>query len=101
MAPSEREIAQQSQEKFEFYLIGLVFTLLVLSIQTAKFGQSNLSNFFELSGWVSLAVSGLFGLSRLEYIPVIRDKIATKYEFEEKLAELRELQLKGVEEVSC
>ena len=99
MASSEREIAQLSQEKFEFYLVGLVFTLLALSIQTAKFGQSNLFDFFELSGWLSLAVSGLSGLSRLEYIPVIRDKIATKDAFEKRLAELRQLELKGVEEL--
>jgi len=79
MSLSEREIAQQSQEKFEFYLVGLVFTLLALSIQTAKFGQSNLSDFFELSGWLSLAVSGLSGLWRLEYIPVIREKLATMF----------------------
>ncbi|RKY83803.1 hypothetical protein DRQ11_12530 [candidate division KSB1 bacterium] len=99
MSLSEREIAQQSQEKFEFYLVGLVFTLLALSIQTAKFGQSNLSDFFELSGWLSLAVSGLSGLWRLEYIPVIREKLATKDEFAEKLSELRELELKGVQEL--
>ena len=99
MASSEREVAQRSQEKFEFYLVGLVFTLLALSIQTAKFGQSNLSDVFELSGWVSLAVSGLIGLWRLEYIPVIRTKIAIKDEFDEKLDELRELELKGVQEL--
>jgi len=99
MAPSEREVAQRSQEKFEFYLVGLAFTLLALSIQTAKFGQSNLSDAFELSGWVSLAVSGLIGLWRLEYIPVIRTKIAIKAEFDEKIDELRELELKGVKEL--
>ena len=99
MASSEREVAQRSQEKFEFYLVGLVFTLLALSIQTAKFGQSNLSDVFELSGWACLAVSGLIGLWRLEYIPVIRNKIAIKDEFDEKLDELRELELKGVQEL--
>jgi len=99
MASSEREVAQRSQEKFEFYLVGLIFTLLALSIQTAKFGQSNLLDICELSGWVSLVVSGLSGLWRLEYIPVIRDKIAIKDEFDEKLDELRELELKGVQEL--
>jgi hypothetical protein len=99
MALSEREVAQQSQEKFEFYLVGLVFTLLALSIQTAKFAQSNCTNFFELLGWVFLAVSGLNGLWRLEYIPVIRTKIAIKNEFDEKIDQLRELELKGVQEL--
>lgn len=99
MALSEREVAQQSQEKFEFYLVGLVFTLLALSIQTAKFGQSNFSNNLELFSWISLAVSGFSGLWRLEYIPVIRTKIAIKNEFDDKLDELRELELKGVQQV--
>jgi hypothetical protein len=99
MASSEREIAQRSQEKFEFYLVGLVFTLLALSIQTAKFSHSNLSETFEILGWFSLAVSGLIGLWRLEYIPVIRTKLAIKAEFDEKIDELRELKLKGVKEL--
>lgn len=99
MASSEREVAQRSQEKFEFYLVGLVFTLLALSIQTAKFSHSNLSDTFEILGWLTLAVSGLIGLWRLEYIPVIRSKIAIKDEFDEKIDELRELKLKGLEEL--
>lgn len=31
-------IAQQTQEKFEFYLLSLVFTLLGLAVQSASFG---------------------------------------------------------------
>jgi hypothetical protein len=81
---SEREIAVDAQEKFEFYLISLVFTLLALSIQTSKFGQSSIGDFLELVGWIALLISGLAGLSRLEYLPVIREKYAIQEEIEEE-----------------
>lgn len=99
MNSSEREVALHFQERFEFYLVGLVFTLLALSIQTANFGHSYISNVFELLGWFFFAFSGIIGLSRLEYIPVIRNKIAIKNEFDQKIDELRELELKGVQEL--
>ncbi len=96
---NEREVAHQTQEKFEFYLLGLVFTLLGLSIQTAHLGQSIVADSCELLGWLSLFVSGLVGLWRLEYVPVWRLKFAQKEEFERKIDELRELQhTKGVKE---
>ncbi len=92
---SEREIAVDAQEKFEFYLIGLVFTLLALSIQTAKFGQSSIGDFLELLGWIALLISGLAGLSRLEYIPEIREKYASQDEFEEELRKFQAQKAKG------
>lgn len=99
MAKNEREVAHQTQEKFEFYLLGLVFTLLGLSIQTANFGQSTVADFCELIGWLSLFTSGLVGLWRIEYVPVWRTKLAYKDEFEGKIDELRELKhTKGVKE---
>jgi hypothetical protein len=61
-----REIAQ----KFEFYFISLVFTILALSLQTASFTDINPQCIIEISGWFFLALSGLAGLSRLEWLPV-------------------------------
>ena len=92
---SEREIALDAQEKFEFYLISLVFTLLALSIQTAKFGQSSVGDLLELFGWFAFLISGLTGLSRLEYLPVIREKYAFQDEIEEELHKLEAQKAKG------
>lgn len=92
---SEHAIAQKTQEKFEFYLLSLVFTLLALSIQTAKFGASVPSTVLELMGWLCFVVSGLAGLSRIEWTSIIRVQMATQSGFEEEKFQLKELQLKG------
>jgi hypothetical protein len=58
-----------TQQKFEFYLLALVFTVLALSIQTAK-QFSCIQSIIEILSWVSFLISGLAGLSRMEWIPV-------------------------------
>lgn len=95
MSESEHSIAQKTQEKFEFYIISLVFTLLALSIQTAKFGDSVIADMLELSGWMMLLVSGIAGLWRMEFIPVQRVKMAQRNDLEKKIYELKEYQIKG------
>ena len=63
---SNTAIAQRIQEKFDAYLLGLIFTILGLSIQTAKFGPSATADAFEVISWVLFLVAGLTGLSRFE-----------------------------------
>jgi hypothetical protein len=96
---NENVIAQQTQEKFEFYLLSLVFTLLALSIQTAKFRGSNIADSLELFGWLFLIVSGLTGLSRMEWVPIIRTTLAQQQSFEEEIFKLKELELQGQTEL--
>jgi len=67
---SNLEIATQVQQKFEFYFIALIFTLLGLSVQTGTLGQDAYADLFEILGWLSFLLSGLLGLSRLEWVPV-------------------------------
>jgi hypothetical protein len=98
-ANSENAIAQQTQEKFQFYLLSLVFTLLALSIQTAKFEGVIVADILELTGWVFFIVSGIFGLSRMEWVSLIRIKIAQKHSFEEEIFELKRIQLQGQTEL--
>ena len=93
---TEREVAQEAQEKFEFYVIGLVFTLLALSIQTAEFGKTTTKDILELVGWFSLLVCGIAGLWRLEFIPVIREKLAMVDETEGALQNLKADKARGI-----
>lgn len=64
-----KEISIQTQQKFEFYFLALVFTILGLSIQTSVFSSKEQS-IVELASWASFLISGLAGLSRMEWIPV-------------------------------
>lgn len=67
---SDLEHSRELQEKFELYLLALIFTILGLAIQTSKLGTSRVADSLEVLGWLSLVFSGLSGLSRLEWIPV-------------------------------
>lgn len=67
---SDLEHSRELQEKFELYLLALIFTILGLAIQTAKLGTSRVTGSLEVLGWLSLVFSGLSGLSRLEWVPV-------------------------------
>ena len=63
------EAGQRVQERVQYYFVTLTFTLLALSIETAKFAGSNISQISELLGWVVLLTSGVAGLSRLNSLP--------------------------------
>jgi len=62
--------AIQTQQKFEFYFLALVFTVLGLCIQTSQF-SSEIQSVVEIGAWVCLFLSGIAGLSRMEWIPVL------------------------------
>lgn len=72
------EVAQKYRERFEFYFVGLIFTILGLSIQTAKFVQMIIPDGFELLAWMSLLVSGFMGLIRIEWAPIVYQYISKK-----------------------
>src|SRR2546429_491347 len=92
---TDREIALETQSKFQFYFLGLVFTLLAVSVQTAKLGVATYADGFELVGWISLLVSGIAGLWHMEYVPIMRVNMARQSEYEEEIADLKKMQLQG------
>lgn len=96
---NEHAIAQQTQEKFELYLLSLVFTLLVLAIQTATFGPSLVKSMLELFAWLCLLVSGLAGLWRLQWVPVLRVQMANRKSIEDEIFKLKELEIQGQTEL--
>jgi hypothetical protein len=71
MNDSNYDVAVRLRERFDLYFLGLIFTILGLSIQTARFGTSPLTNAAEILGWAALLTSGLVGLSNLEEGPKI------------------------------
>ena len=93
------EIALRRQEKFETYLVGLVFTLLALSVQTASFGVSLAADVLELLSWVLLFVAGLAGLSRMEWIPELYRLASYRVEKEERVRSVKTAMLHGSREV--
>jgi hypothetical protein len=99
MSDNERSVAQQFQEKFQFYGVALVFTILGLSIQTATFDGHVIARICELFSWLMLLVSGLSGLSHLEWNPVIRVQMARKDELEGKANHLQAQKSQGVRQV--
>ena len=97
---SDVEYARQLQEKFELYLLGLIFTLLALAIQTAEFGASDWADLFELGGWLSLFVSGLFGLSRIEWVPVTLKTHSALIGIKTELQQLTDAEIQGLQQVA-
>ncbi|MDA0687188.1 MAG: hypothetical protein O2948_00980 [Proteobacteria bacterium] len=92
------EIAGEYQSKFRFYFVGLTFTLLAASIQTAGLSEMRgINAIIELFGWVSLLASGLAGLSYLEFTPVVYRHIdAIENSSGENKKQLED-QLKGIQ----
>lgn len=92
----DMKTSQELQAKFEFYLIALVFTLLGLSIQTAKFGVNVAANIYEILGWVSLLASGLIALWRIEWVPVALATHSKSVQLQNEKAQLEVYQSQGI-----
>jgi hypothetical protein len=69
MADNDLRTSQDLQARFLFYMTGLSFTILGLSIQTSSYGKSLVSDGLELVGWFGLLAAGLAGLSWLASVP--------------------------------
>lgn len=82
------EVAQKYRERFEFYFVGLIFTILGLSIQTARFVQAIIPDGFELLAWLSLLVSGFMGLIRIEWTPIAHQYISKEKGLSKEIDEI-------------
>ena len=82
---------QRLQERFEFYLVALTFTLLGLAAQTATFDELIAADLAELVAWGALLFSGLRGLARLEKMAFIYELFSRQSEQESYLTQLRRM----------
>ncbi|WP_155987090.1 hypothetical protein [Thioalkalivibrio sp. ALE16] len=88
--------SQSVMEKFEFYFLALIFTLLGASVQTANFTSSpNVSIWMELVGWALLASSGIAGLSKVQWISSMLYTKSRKENYVQISRDLRVAQQKG------
>jgi hypothetical protein len=96
--PSESSVTPHSiLEKFEFYFLGLTFTLLGAAIQTAAFtDHSHVSVIAEIIGWAGFAVSGLVGLSKVEHLSVVIYLRNRKNESENNKSQFEQAKASGV-----
>lgn len=69
---TEQELAHQTQERFHFYSLGLIFTLLAASIQTGKFDGPKTATAIELVGWACLLFAGLMLMWKVEWDSTLR-----------------------------
>lgn len=93
-------VGQRIQEKFQFYVLALTFTVLGLSVQTSSFGVSRLADGLELAAWAALAVSGLVGLWRVEGTPHLYDLFAVRNQYDTRAQGLRKIESQGARSVT-
>lgn len=66
-----QEFANDFQQKTEMYFLALIFTVIALVIQSAKFSGDRLQWTVEIAGWVVLIVTGILALVRVTWVPLI------------------------------
>lgn len=83
------DFAQKFQQQFEFYFVGLVFTLLGLAVQTGKSTSHIWSGYFEFGGWLCLMLCGILFLHRLAMVPTLIRMQVELSRVTEELGQLR------------
>ncbi len=95
----QTDVALETEQKFRFYVLSLIFTLLALSVQTGKFGRSILEDLLEIGGWLALLTAGLTALSKVEWEVVIRLQHARRDEFEQSKSQLQQAANAGLQTI--
>jgi hypothetical protein len=86
-------------EKFEFFFLGLTFTLLGAAIQTASFGDHSYASIIaEIIGWAGFSLSGLIGLSKVEHLSVVIYLRDRKTEFENYKSQIEKNKASGIQQ---
>jgi len=81
--------ARRYQQAFDLYFLGLTFTVLALSIQTASFGEYASLDSLELLAWLLLLLSGLSGIHRGLWKPNLFNCFSMKPELDKQIQNAR------------
>jgi len=81
--------------KFDFFFVGLTFSILALAVKTTIDIPYLMPRLAEVCGWISLLISGYLGVSRLEWKPVALENAAKMASTGTKKQELEEAKLTG------
>lgn len=95
VARENQRIAYEIQAKFEFWLLGLIFAVLALAVQTADFSGPRIGQVCELIAWLTLLLAGLGGLWRLERTPSLFHLGSRRAIHEDVRQKVQEVKLAG------
>src|SRR5271170_4479022 len=87
--PFNQSFANDFQQKFEMYFLALIFTIVGLAIQSAKFSSDRWQWGLEISGWACLVAAGIVGLLRMRLVPGIFRAAASQFQQEDLLSDAK------------
>ena len=68
---TNQDVAIEVGVKFDFYVVALTFTVFAFALQSGSFRGDVIIDGIEAFSWFCFLCSGIAGLSRLEFIPVM------------------------------
>ncbi|MFO1338559.1 MAG: hypothetical protein U1F53_10030 [Burkholderiaceae bacterium] len=99
-AQASETYSRDLQEKFELYVLSLLFTLLAAAVQTSSFGKNIAADSLELTSWLLLLSSGLIGLWRMEWLPVAHSTHGARLRKEQFLKQVDAAVASGTTEIA-
>jgi hypothetical protein len=85
--------------RYEYYFVGLIFTLLVLAVQTADFTGGPWQDRTELVGWLLTLIAGGVGLVRLSNFSAVYGLGAKRESARLQIQDLHNMRHRGEEVV--
>jgi hypothetical protein len=94
-ARENQRLAYEIKTKYEYWLVGLIFAVLALAVETATFDGPRAGQVCELSAWIVLLAAGVLGIVRMEWTPTFYYLGSRKARTESLRQRLQAAQLSG------
>lgn len=93
------DASHRIQEKYDFYILALTFTIVGFAIQTQPESFSLIGKIAELLSWLFLILSGITGIFRIEKQYELYQLAHHQYSRSQELVLFKQAQRKGVSEI--